>query len=50
MGMKSLKWEGIGTENLFPHTFTPVYESSFWTSKNVYETSHSHNERQLLDN
>ena len=21
MGMKSLKWEGIGTKNLFPHTF-----------------------------
>ena len=20
MGMKSLKWEGIGTKNLFPHT------------------------------
>ena len=20
MGMKSLKWEGIGTNNLFPHT------------------------------
>jgi len=36
MGMKSLKWEGIGTKNLFPHTYTPrrqpanlcvVYES-----------------------
>jgi len=23
MGMKSLKWEGIGTKNLFPHTSTP---------------------------
>jgi len=22
MGMKSLKWEGIGTKNLFPHTST----------------------------
>jgi len=22
MGMKSLKWEGIGTNNLFPHTST----------------------------
>ena len=22
MGMKSLKWEGIGTKNLFPHTCT----------------------------
>ena len=21
MGMKSLKWEGIGTKNLFQHTF-----------------------------
>ena len=20
MGMKSLKWEGIGTKNMFPHT------------------------------
>jgi len=20
MGMKSLKWQGIGTKNLFPHT------------------------------
>ena len=24
MGMKSLKWEGIGTKNLFPHTVTAV--------------------------
>jgi len=23
VGMKSLKWEGIGTKNLFPHTSTP---------------------------
>jgi len=23
MGMKSLKWEGIGTKNMFPHTSTP---------------------------
>jgi len=23
MGMKSLKWEGIGTKNLFPHTSSP---------------------------
>ena len=23
MGMKSLKWEGIGTKNLFPHTSKP---------------------------
>jgi len=22
MGMKSLKWEGTGTKNLFPHTST----------------------------
>jgi len=22
MGMESLKWEGIGTKNLFPHTST----------------------------
>jgi len=22
MGMKSLKWDGIGTKNLFPHTST----------------------------
>jgi len=22
MGIKSLKWEGIGTKNLFPHTST----------------------------
>jgi len=22
MGMKSFKWEGIGTKNLFPHTST----------------------------
>jgi len=26
MGMKSLKWEGIGTKNLFPHT-SNVYQS-----------------------
>ena len=25
MGMKSLKWEGIGTKNLFPHTSTRHY-------------------------
>ena len=24
MGMKSLKWEGTGTKNLFPHTSTLV--------------------------
>jgi len=24
MGMKSLKWEGIGTKNLFPHTSSSV--------------------------
>jgi len=24
MGMKSLKWEGTGTKNLFPHTSTMV--------------------------
>jgi len=24
MGMNSLKWEGIGTKNLFPHTSTRV--------------------------
>ena len=24
MGIKSLKLEGIGTKNLFPHTSTPV--------------------------
>ena len=29
MGMKSLKWEGIGTKNLFPHT-SSVYQSSHW--------------------
>jgi len=27
MGIKSLKWEGIGTKNLFPHTST-LYSSS----------------------
>jgi len=25
MGMKSLKWEGIGTKNLFPHTSMLLY-------------------------
>jgi len=25
MGMKSLKWEGIGTKNPFPHTSTMKY-------------------------
>jgi len=27
MGMNSLKWEGIGTINLFPHTSTPDNDS-----------------------
>jgi len=28
MGMKSLKWEGIGTKNLFPHTSTSKHEKA----------------------
>ena len=28
MGMKSLKWEGIGTKNLFPHTSNADLEVS----------------------
>jgi len=27
MGMKSLKWEGIGTKNLFPHTSNCDYSA-----------------------
>jgi len=27
MGMNSLKWKGIGTKNLFPHTSTPDNDS-----------------------
>jgi len=27
MGMKSLKWEGIGTKNLFPHTSSAEHAS-----------------------
>jgi len=29
MGMKSLKWEGIGTKNLFPHTSSPDFRTKF---------------------
>ena len=29
MGMKSLKWEGIGTKNLFPHTSSAGYARTY---------------------
>jgi len=32
-GMKSLKWEGIGTKNLFPHTSTPAPDHSVFTGR-----------------
>ena len=32
MGMNSLKWEGIGTKNLFPHTSNLAYAASATTS------------------
>ena len=33
MGMKSLKWEGIGTKNLFPHTSSPSADTRFSSCK-----------------
>jgi len=35
MGIKSLKWEGIGTKNLFPHTSTLYSSSLRWPASGL---------------
>ena len=36
MGMKSLKWEGIGTKNLFPHTSNADVWCCVWERDNAH--------------
>jgi len=51
MGMKSLKWEGIGTKNLFPHTSSspPSPTSKQSARRSIDQAVYHHNAGPLHD-